>query len=166
MSTQPKNKLCWNCEGRVSFQDENCPYCGVYLSPLNSEEAEEKSSLFSAPYRPDQPGKEEQSVPAAPYKTQEKSKPVKTQEPVKPSEDIARTSFISNEARTIVLPLILLLSGSVFFLFGIALLLFSQNGVFTLQWNSNYWYVCFLLAIPMLFFGWRALQQDSLDSNL
>ena len=35
-----KKKLCWSCEGRVAKEAENCPYCGVYLSPNMPETPE------------------------------------------------------------------------------------------------------------------------------
>jgi hypothetical protein len=41
MSAVPKKKLCWNCEGNVSREIDNCPYCGVYL---HAAELEENSS--------------------------------------------------------------------------------------------------------------------------
>lgn len=155
MTTPPKKKLCWNCEGRVTFQDENCPLCGVYLSPLSSEEKEMKESLFSPPYRVKHNEEEDQEAPPSPYKVEPEASTNTREKVIK-----VESPFLSKEMRTIVLPLILLLSGSVFFLFGIALLLFSQNGVFTLQWNGGHWYLFFILGMPMLFYGWRSLQQN------
>lgn len=159
MNTPPKKKLCWNCEGRVTYQDENCPYCGVYLSPISSSEKEAKESLFSPPYRVNHDEEEDQQVPISPYKVEEERGPV-SQEAVKPILEEEKPPVLTDEMRTLVLPLVLLLSGSVFFLFGIALLLFSHNGVFTLQWNSSNWYLFFILGLPMLFYGWRSLQQE------
>lgn len=164
MAAQTKKKLCWNCEGRVSFQDENCPYCGVYISPLGVGENENKESLFSPPYKVDGQ-EEERHVPASPYPVNEEPEPTQTPEAVVPSSSKSENPFLSEEVRTIVLPLVLLLSGSAFFLFGIALLLFSQNGVFTLQWNGGSWYLFLLCALPMLFFGWRYLQQDNSENS-
>lgn len=165
MSTkQPKKKLCWNCEGRVTLQDENCPFCGVYLSPLGKVgESENKETLFAPPYRVEESDQEEQQVPAAPYAVQEESVSSRSQEAVKVASKIAASPLLTSEMQTIVLPLILLLTGSVLFIFGIALMLFSQNGVLTLQWNGEHWYLFFIFSLPLLYFGWRYLQKDVVE---
>ncbi len=49
----------------------------------------------------------------------------------------------------------LLLPGAVFFLFGLALYLFSQEGILTLRWNASYWSYYLVLSLPLLYFGWR-----------
>lgn len=48
MSGEAKKKLCWNCEGLVALHLENCPYCGVYLSP--TETATQSMSSFDPPF--------------------------------------------------------------------------------------------------------------------
>ncbi len=146
MSITQKQKLCWNCEARVTYQEEYCPYCGVYLSP--DTDINDLNSFLQPPY---QMGKPDQTIPSSPFSetsfeeaSSEKDQSVNdTQE----NEDLEKGSA--------VLPLIFLLSGSVFFVFGIILWLFSDNGIFSLQWNANYWYFYFWLSIPLLFFGWR-----------
>lgn len=54
--------------------------------------------------------------------------------------------------------LLLLLPGIVFLLFGIALLLFSTDGIFTLKWNQSFAYFYFLGAIPLLYCGYKSLK--------
>ena len=53
-----------------------------------------------------------------------------------------------------------LASGSVFFLFGIILFLFADDGKLTLQWNGEYWIYFFSLSFPIFFLGWKYLQKD------
>src|ERR1700722_8685985 len=48
MSQKLKKKLCWNCDGSAALEVENCPYCGVYLSPLGAG-GEEKEGIFAPP---------------------------------------------------------------------------------------------------------------------
>ena len=55
----------------------------------------------------------------------------------------------------------LLLAGSVFFLFGLVLALFSHQGVLTLQWDGSIWYVYSALSVPLLIIGWRSLMKIS-----
>jgi hypothetical protein len=53
--------------------------------------------------------------------------------------------------------------GSIFFLFGIVLFLFSQNGTFTLQWQESDALYFLIFAFPLIGFGWKFLKQ--LDSE-
>lgn len=146
MKTKPKKKLCWNCEGNVTLQAENCPYCGVYLSPGD----EAKDHPFSPPYKNTQTeGNSE--VPVAPYANQEKESSPISKEETELDQD-------KEQITTIVQPLALLLAGSMFFIFGLALLLFSHNGVFSLHWDGNYWYIYLLISLPMLGFGWMFMR--------
>lgn len=145
-----KKKLCWNCDGNVVRSLSNCPYCGVYIYPEeDDEESGSRIQSVEPPYKP-KPLKENE-IPQAPYakhinsSTSEESN---MQEPVRHRADW----------KMIVSPLIFLLSGSVFFLFGFLMLLFSSNGLFTLQWNANYWYLYLLVSFPFLYFGWHTLE--------
>jgi len=146
MTATQKTKLCWNCEGSAPIEEENCPYCGVYLGPSSEED---QSDLLAPPYRihDDQSYDE---APPSPYADDnyEESPPIQ-----KPLEEPKNTDL-----KTAMVPLILLLAGSVFFLFSMVLFLFSDHGQFTLQWNGDYWYIYLLIATPTLLFGWKSLQ--------
>lgn len=148
MTTTPKKKLCWNCEGRVSLEEENCPYCAVYLGLAPDENGESKD-VFAPPYRLVET--DEENIPASPYVT-EKDEETTTEEKVD-------FSVAKADLKEVVLPLSLLSAGSLFLLFGLILLVFSERGVLTLSWNGDYWYFYLAFALPMLFFGWRALQR-------
>lgn len=148
-----KKKLCWNCEGRVAFDEENCTYCGVYLSPTpigdEDQYEDDDDDVPAPPYRMDN-SKGAQEVPPAPYNTG-------NGEGV--HSGVAGVEENVPQMKTVLMPLSLLLSGSVFSLFGLVLLLFSsKSGVFTLQWNADIWPLYFILGIGMLFFGWRSLR--------
>lgn len=157
MRAKVKKKLCWNCEGTTPLETENCPYCGVYLNPLLDDD--EKDSLFSPPYRVEEV--DDPEIPSAPYPTQDadpanlESTQMITDTKI---EEVAKSPLLPTE----LAPLLLLLSGSVLFLFGIALSLFSHHGILSLQWNGSYWYLYFLFSIPLLIMGWRTLQQEKL----
>lgn len=60
-------------------------------------------------------------------------------------------------------PLLCLLPGAVFFLFSLVLLLFSQQGVLTLRWSAAYWYVYLGASLPLLYLGWRLLDQPQFN---
>jgi len=149
MNATSKKKLCWNCEGSVSLQQENCPYCGVYLSPIMGNEA----GILSPPYR--MSSEEDQDhVPPAPFRKQEETEDLSDSEQPKGPMN----SGDQDQVKSVILSLAFLLSGSVFFLFGIILLLFSEGGLFTLQWEGSYWFIYLLIGIPFLYIGWRSLQ--------
>lgn len=145
MSTTQKKKLCWNCEGRVSFEEENCPYCSVYLGPTIDEEG--KQDALAPPYQIVE-DEEEQDIPESPYQLGEEQLEEKAPELDEAASDL----------RQVVLPMGMLSAGSLFFLFGLMLLIFSdQGGTLTLSWSADYWYIYVLLALPALLFGWVSL---------
>lgn len=155
METQIKQKLCWNCEARVDFGVESCPSCGVYLStsPLLEQAAPEPVTSVQAPYQ-HVVLEQESTIPESPYQFEEveaTEEPSSTEE----EEETQATPYWKSE----VVPMGLLFAGSIFSLFGLALLLFAEDGVLTLKWNGDYWYLYLLLGVPFLTFGWRLLQQ-------
>jgi len=139
-----KKKLCWNCEGRITLETDNCPYCGVYLSPLSEDE----NPLFSPPYRMD--NEEVEETPPQPYVAEAASKEI-SEEP--PEEEQ------SHNFAEILIPLLFLLSGAVFFLFSFTLLLFSRQGVFTLSWDGAFWPLYLLIGAPLLGYGGYTLSK-------
>lgn len=153
MTTTPKKKLCWNCEGRVSLEEENCPYCAVYLGPAPNENGTSKD-ILAPPYRLVE--SEEDTIPSSPYSDASEEST---------SEEETDFSVAKSDMKDVVLPLGLLSAGSLFFLFGLVLYIFSENGVFTLSWNGEYWYYYLVMAFPMLFVGWRALQRTDSEER-
>ena len=166
MSTAVKKKLCWNCEGNVSRQADNCPYCGVYLHRENDDHDEEYDEIeeedITPPYQPEPTNSKQMDpiIPTPPYAAQES--------PTAPEAYIQQAAKpllqLSSGWKAVVFPLTFLLAGSVFLLFGLILFLFSQNGTLTLQWNGEYWYAYLLVALPLLYLGWNTLQNLSDES--
>lgn len=149
MGGPTKKKLCWNCEGSVSLQEENCPYCGVYLSPSDNEGVEEGiEDLFSPPYRIESRA---DSIPPSPFVSKEIKEEVTSMHVAK------EMKHSSDDLKRVIIPLSMLLSGTVFFLFGLALFLFSRKGIFILQWNGGFWYYYLAFGMLALVFGWKAL---------
>ena len=147
MSAKTKKKLCWNCEGNVELKHENCPYCGVSLnvSPLAGTKTH---ADLAPPYRV--ASNHSSSIPNAPYSSPSSETESKTTDKL-PS---------TGEFQAIAISLTFLFIGSVFGIFGILLFLFSDSqGVFTLSWHGSYWYIYVLLALPLLFLGWKVSHQ-------
>ena len=65
------------------------------------------------------------------------------------------------EGGSVATTMALLMGGCFFFLFGCLLFLFSDNGYFTLRWSDSYWFVYLLIAIPMLYVGFRRFQRTA-----
>ena len=133
-------KLCWNCEGSVHVRATKCPFCGSELSA--------ETPAPSSPYNA------QTAVPAPPYSAPafEGAQPEPALAAETPKEDLSRS---------VVLPMLLLLPGVFFLLFGVLLALFATDGLLTLRWNARYWFVYCMLACPLLWFGWKSLSRDT-----
>lgn len=154
MSAVPQKKLCWNCEGNVAKNVDNCPYCGVYL---HAEEIEEDSNWNSSPSF----SSRKEEIPPPLYQIQTTIEKENIQEEATPANSCNSTTWhaLFAQIKQDVFPLLFLMMGSVFFLFGIVLLLFSQNDTFTLQWQKSDGIFFLILAFPLVGFGWMFLQQ-------
>lgn len=155
MNTKTKKKLCWNCEGNVSLQDEQCPYCGVSLDVTPIPGTNGNHIHFDPPYKLN--SLENALIPPAPYAS------VQSEEEQK-EEELPVSSDGGSELKSTVISLSLALLGTVMVLFSLILFIFSDNkGVLTLNWNGAYWYVYLLIGIPLFYLGWRfaASSKDS-----
>ncbi|MFI0435050.1 MAG: hypothetical protein ACH350_04910 [Parachlamydiaceae bacterium] len=160
MSAVPKKKLCWNCEGNVANNIDNCPYCGVYL---HAEEIEDDSA-WNPTYREKST---EEAVPTPLYQIKpqlEEHQSLENDQQIHAEHrDVSAWTSAFSQLKQDVFPILFLMMGSLFFLFGIVLLLFSQNGMFTLQWQERDGLYFLLFSIPAIIFGWIYLQR--LDCN-
>jgi hypothetical protein len=162
MNKAARKRLCWNCEGSVSIAEETCPFCGVSVVPAFLEGTileGANGSDFIPPYSSHASHSNEFDIPKSPYGFIEEDKPLIEEEQIqkKIEEDDQQPSL--DEFKRVVTSVTLLLGGSVFFLFSLALLFFSHHGVLTLHWNGDVWFIYILLALPMLIFGWRSLMK-------
>lgn len=151
MAQHIKKKLCWNCEGSVGFDQENCPFCGVYLSSCSTYGNEASSNIsFEPPYKII----DDNETPKPPYE-----QTLENQEPSQKafSLDNMFSSLSLHPIRLALFSLGSLLAGSVFFLFGIILFLFSKDGKLTLQWDADFWLYYLSISFILLFLGWKSL---------
>lgn len=159
MSDAKNRKLCWNCEGSVHIQATKCAYCGTDLT-IDSSPVLVQSSTDSDVPLPPFPAHTE---PEAPEPVTQLAQDVfsNMEDPHEVATRLAKAKLekeVSEEAtKGVILPMLLLLPGAFFLLFGMILLLFSSNGFLTLRWNAHYWTLYFVVAIPLLYLGWRAL---------
>lgn len=143
MSAVPKKKLCWNCEGNVSHQADNCPYCAVYL---HGPDDEEEAALWNPSF---QSSDKTEEIPAPIYQIQDAAEEGKK----KMAQPAAPSLELLNSLKRDVFPILFLMMGSLFFLFGTVLLLFAQNGTLTLQWNGSQAIYFLGCSIPLVLLG-------------
>jgi len=151
MSAVPKKKLCWNCEGNIIKDVDNCPYCGVYV---HSPELDEINN-WNVPYVVENKKEEIPSPLYQLHSTEEVQDNVNEELNESHSESASMFQQLKND----VLPTLLLMVGSIFFLFGLILFLFSNQGTLTLQWNGNHWPYFLFFSLPSVYFGWKFLLQ-------
>ncbi|CCB87552.1 MULTISPECIES: hypothetical protein [Parachlamydia] len=152
MNATDKKRLCWNCEARVPFSEENCSYCGVYLSPMILPGLTPEDEIPAPLYKP----VEDTTIPKSPYGEIFEEQKEEHKESAVTLQKVPE--LIYEPIKTVAIPMGLLLGGSVFFLFGMILFLFASDSFFTLQWNGAYWFIYVLLSLPMLFCGWKKMQ--------
>ncbi len=152
MSAIPKRKLCWNCEGNVVNTD-NCPYCGVYLNV-----SPEENLSWNPNY---QKTEQLEDIPSPPYQIKVELNDDSLD--INESNDDTHLHFDSlfAQLKKDIFPILFLMAGSLFFLFGIVLILFSQNGKFTLQWEETDGFFYLSFAIPLLILGWFYFQKTN-----
>jgi len=127
---------------------QTCPYCGVYVEQST---AVQEFDEHEPPYNLSNAG--ESSIPASPFANLQGQASQDTS-----SQTAEVTAVIIDDAKSVLLPIAFLVAGSVFFLFGLAVALFSEEGVLTLSWKGEYWFAYLFGGLACLLFGWRALQ--------
>lgn len=158
MKKASKKRLCWNCEGSVTVDAETCPYCGVSVVPASLDTM---SSGFMPSYK--QGELSDGAIPKSPYSFAVQSE--SSEGIIEKDEDEIEEEHQAphDEFQRTLLATVFLLTGSVFFIFGLALMLFSEQGMLTLQWDATLWFIYLLVALPMLLLGWKYL--SNLESN-
>jgi hypothetical protein len=155
MAAIPKKKLCWNCEGRVPQNEENCSFCGVYLNgtlDIKKRRRDDEEDIHDQDAAPSLV-KPLHQPPYTPEGNTENA-PIEA----KKTESFLE-KFRLGPLKKDFLSLLMLVVGSIFFLFSFILLFFSHEGHLTLQWNGSYWFIYMIVSVPLLVLGWRFLDQ-------
>lgn len=163
MKANPKTRMCWNCEGRVLLKEETCTYCGVSVVPASLDGSDEAiPSPFQALFSNNQT-EISSDIPPSPYmSSNDEDEPYQkhtTQGHESEDEENEDDIEPSNGFKRGFLAILFLLGGSMLFLFGLTLALFSHKGIFTLSWDATLWFIYGGLSLPLLFLGWRLLSQ-------
>jgi len=181
MKSAEREKMCINCEGRIPFDAEICPYCASdqakgrmnnsFQAPLFQSQSLEESltSLYKPPYQGKRPQfakalnvPEEEVQDPEPISTYSDT-PIYKEVTEKFSMDPLIGATVESEEeerpKSSLWPCLLLTAGVNFFILGLMQALFSKKGVFRLEWDANYWFFYCLLAAPLLFFGFKKLKE-------
>ena len=174
MKTNEKQKMCPNCEGRISLEAEVCPFCAQeqivekgnnsLQTPLfqNQSLQDSLTSLYTPPYSGKRPLFSQEIKKETPtFKENPMYKNVtdeKFQDPLKAIS--AATNDHENQAEESSLwPTVLMVAGSNFLVLGLLQLFFSENGLLKLEWDGSYWFIYCLLAFPLFYMGIKKMKK-------
>lgn len=168
MGAKEREQMCLECNGRIPLEALSCPYCGAHFSHLTEELPMSKptnsqdsvNSLYPPPYRgaTSASAGEEKKSPLF-VKPQEAKIEKKFAQPAPSSLGLPSTPETkTQEDSGYFWPLLLLSLAANLFLIGFLQLCFSEGDHLTLQWNSKYWFVYCLLAIPCCLMSFKKMK--------
>lgn len=157
MEKKDRKKLCAQCEGNIPYNMKHCPFCGFEQQEKistdffeeNNQKNSDLSSLYNPPYLSKSIGEARREI------TQESINNFSST-----SEEREDLQNLENTlAKKELIVIILLSVGGQFMMLGLMLLLFSVDGVVTLQWKSKYWYFYCIFSMPFLLLGLKSLKK-------
>ncbi len=158
MHPKDRQKMCTSCDGRIPWDAENCPYCAADQKNTGaSKELHHQSlqdsltSLYNPPY-----GKKETHLPPNEQPMMDKrfnSQNTSLGAPTIPINTAAEQPI--DEGKSSFWPILLLSIGTNLLTLGLLQLFFSDKGFLRLEWDSSYWFVYCLAALPVFFFGFK-----------
>lgn len=178
MHPKDRQKMCTSCDGRIPFDAEICPYCAADLSGASAQAGSAKelhhqslqdslTSLYTPPYAGKSAGF--MSPPGEKKEVLNTPKPEPLKEPMAEKRFNNPTAALgvptipmdsseeqhADEGRSSFWPILLLSVGANLLTVGLLQLFFSDNGFLRLEWDSSYWFVYCLGALPLFFFGFK-----------
>ncbi|MBS0652282.1 MAG: hypothetical protein JSR39_02005 [Verrucomicrobia bacterium] len=180
MNPKDRQKMCNQCDGRIPLDAGVCPYCAseqVILQTADEDAQfhrqqslqESLTALYSPPYSAKTPGymhsdlkqgssfmKQADSFKdVAPEKRFHSSAPLGIPSiPPEMQEEQQMT-----EEKTSFWPILFLSIGANLLMLGLLQLFFSDKGYLRLEWDSSYWFVYCLAALPLVFLGYKKASQ-------
>lgn len=137
MGKQEEKRLCWNCDGYVSFDSQSCPYCASELGL----------------------SKLDQTIPEPPYAPSSAEFGVTKEEwanALIPEKKESEESAASDKKE--LAALLMLIPGISLSLFALMLLFFAKDGVVAFEWKEGFAYFYLLAAAPLLILGFRSIK--------
>jgi len=156
MKPVDRQKICPNCDGRVSYDATQCTYCfatlqvdhsapKLFTPPSPSQDA--LSGLYTPPYS------------SPPHSSKTAPEPAKAT-PIYAEKDgsavIDRTQ--PSEAKSFWPLLFLVLGGNLLTLSTLQFF-FSDHGIVRLEINGSYWFLMLLASLPLFYLGLKGSSQ-------
>lgn len=169
MKGKERQKMCWNCDADVTFDATFCPFCGSDLLGGVLQETEGDGDMFSGKsldeslaslYKPPYSVREQKGfgVPKT------KSRAFSSEDEASVSDDLDEEPLVRHRLGG-GWPLILLSVGGQLMTLGLLLFFFSSGGKLSLEWNAKYWFIYCIAAMPIVYFGWRMLNESSVQEE-
>ena len=178
MHPKDRQKMCSSCDGRIPFDAGVCPYCAAQqsIATVSTNSAKELhhqslqvslSSLSLPPYASKKSNLLNPSIETKEFPHLNNPEPMK--EPMaekrfnNPSASFGIPTIPADtteeqqqdEGKSSFWPILLLSIGANLLTIGLLQLFFSDNGFLRLEWDSSYWFVYCLAAVPLFFFGFK-----------
>ena len=153
-------KMCPFCEGHIPSHVVNCKYCGSSLvgnfkkQPHDTIE-ENLAKLYDPPYSPNRttsPFAQSYADSDMDYTSDDLDDDENYETPIKTKEEDVESSQIGS--------LLLLSIGGQLFTLAWLIFFFADHGRLTLEWKSRYWFIYFLISLPLIYNGWKKLRRS------
>lgn len=156
MKPVDRQKICPNCDGRISYDATQCTYCFTALQADNSS-----SKLFTSPsqdhlsalYTP--PYSTRPATETAEPKIISRPTPLFTEKDGSAAKERTEASDSKN-----FLPLLLLTLGGNLLTLSILQFFFSDHGIVRLEINGSYWFLMLLASLPLFYFGLKSSSNE------
>jgi hypothetical protein len=160
MKLNERHKMCATCDGRIPLDATSCPYCAAEQTQAYQQHKwiqESLTSLYPPPY----------GAKNAPQQKEFAPKPLVQESMLEKSfQQVSPPTRLNNEEtpqespkeETMSFwPILFFSAGAHLLVIGLLQLFFSDQGLLTLQWQSRYWFLYCLSALPLFYFGLRKL---------
>ncbi len=155
MKLTERQKMCTSCEGRIAIDALVCPYCAADQGSASQHQSIQQSlsSLYPPPYAAKNTGPK--SVHSKPQEPMPEKRFQQTTSSGIPNIHLDQSTEQQAEDKSSFWPLLLLSIGANLLVIGLLQLFFSNEGLLTLEWDSSYWFVYCLGALPLCYFGYK-----------
>jgi hypothetical protein len=176
MLAKDRHKMCTSCDGRIPLDADTCPYCatntkttigGIHgnKDPYHQSLQDSLTSLYTPPYGKNssllnQAGEKKDASlfnKAESFKESMMEKKFNHASslgaPMIPAESAMDPN--ADQGKNGFWPILLLSIGTNLLTLGLLQLFFSDNGFLRLEWDSRYWFIYCLTALPLFFLGFK-----------
>jgi hypothetical protein len=166
MKAIDRQKACPNCNGKIPLDVSQCPYCFAQVPVEASKEVsslknfssqESFNSKYAPPYQP-------KPNLASNFLVNEEKKffneaADKGAESLLTERALSKEELNGHEQNKTFWPIFSLSIGGNLCVLGVLQFFFADQGVVKLEMNAEYWFLCLLVAAPLVYFGFKKLRE-------